>query len=49
MTNNQIKKIAIIGAGKIGQAIANGMTKSGQYLPSQITMTKKDSSMLTHL
>ena len=49
MTNNQIKKIAIIGAGKIGQAIANGMTKSGQYLPSQITMTRKDSSMLTHL
>ena len=35
MTNNQIKNIAIIGAGKIGQAIANGMTKSGQYLPSQ--------------
>ena len=49
MTNNQIKNIAIIGAGKIGQAIANGMTKSGQYLPSQITMTRKDSSMLTHL
>ena len=46
---NQIKNIAIIGAGKIGQAIANGITKSGQYLPSQITMTIKDSSMLTHL
>jgi len=49
MTNNQIKNIAIIGAGKIRQVIASGMTKSGQYLPSQITMTKKDSSMLTHL
>ena len=27
----------------------DGIAKLGQYFPSQITMTKKDSSMLTHL
>ncbi|MBC8322908.1 MAG: pyrroline-5-carboxylate reductase [Candidatus Marinimicrobia bacterium] len=37
-----MKKIAIIGAGNLGQALAAGLTKSGQYDPSDISLTRRN-------
>ena len=49
MKTDQINNIAILGAGKIGQAIAKGMILSGKFSPSQITLTRKNLSLLNHL
>lgn len=40
------KKIAILGCGNIGSAIANGLINSGLYKSSQIFVTRKSSEML---
>ena len=40
-------KIAIIGAGNLGKAIANGLVKSGKYLPENITLTRRSLSELS--
>ena len=40
-------KIAIIGAGNLGKAIAKGLVKSGKYLPENITLTRRILSELS--
>jgi len=40
-------KIAIIGAGNLGKAIAKGLVKSGKYLPENITLTRRTLSELS--
>lgn len=40
------KKIAILGCGNIGSAIANGLVNSGLYKPSQIFVTRKSQEQL---
>ncbi|MCX7875183.1 MAG: pyrroline-5-carboxylate reductase [Melioribacteraceae bacterium] len=40
------KKIAILGCGNIGSAIANGLIKSGLYKTSQIFLTRKTEDLL---
>jgi pyrroline-5-carboxylate reductase len=37
----QPSRLAIIGAGNIGMAIANGLTQSQQFKPEQITLTRR--------
>mgnify|MGYP006117210867 FL=1 len=39
-------KIAIIGAGNLGKAIAKGLVKSGKYLPENVTLTRRTLSEL---
>ena len=46
MTN---KKIAIIGGGNLGSAIALGLLKSKQYQPENITVTRRKIELLTDL
>lgn len=41
------KKIAILGCGNIGSAIANGLVKSGLYKPSQLFLTRKSDELLS--
>ncbi len=41
-----MSKITIIGAGNIGTAIANGLEASGSCPPSQITLTRRKTSLL---
>ncbi len=36
------KKVAILGGGNMGVAIANGMVASGKYLPADITLTRRN-------
>lgn len=38
--------LTIIGGGNIGQAIAKGMVASGQFLPNQITITRRKIQLL---
>ena len=40
-------KIAIIGAGNLGKAIAKGLVKSGKYLPKNITLIRRTLSELS--
>lgn len=39
-------RIAILGAGNIGTAIANGLVESGAYRPDQITLTRRKIGLL---
>ncbi len=41
------KKIAIIGGGNLGTAIAEGLLKSGFAKPAQITITRRTLSRLS--
>lgn len=43
------KKIAIIGGGNLGTAIAEGLVKSGFTLPEHIMVTKRNISTVQHL
>lgn len=43
------KKIAIIGGGNLGSAIAEGLIQSGFILPGHIIITKRNISTLQHL
>ncbi|RAJ01581.1 pyrroline-5-carboxylate reductase [Chitinophaga skermanii] len=43
------QKIAIIGGGNLGSAIAQGLLKSGFSKPGDITITKRNTSTLAHL
>ena len=43
---NKPETIAIIGAGRLGQAIAKGLVASKLYNPSEIILTKRDVSSL---
>jgi pyrroline-5-carboxylate reductase len=43
------KKIAIIGGGNLGTAIAEGLIKSGFVLPEHIIITKRNTRTLRHL
>jgi pyrroline-5-carboxylate reductase len=43
------KKIAIIGGGNLGKAIAEGLVKSGFTLPGHILVTKRNVSTIRHL
>lgn len=40
------KRIAILGGGSIGTAIAEGLVESGQYRPKQITITRRKTDLL---
>ncbi len=46
MENYQIKNITILGAGKLGQAIANGLVHSEEFDPMNITLTRRNNSSL---
>ena len=48
MNLNQLK-IGIIGGGNLGIAIAKGMVESGNFTPSQITVTRRNISHLEEL
>ncbi|WP_437920755.1 pyrroline-5-carboxylate reductase [Sphingobacterium sp. LRF_L2] len=41
-----MSKITIIGSGNIGFSLAKGLVKSGQYLPSEITLTRRNITAL---
>tara|TARA_A100001011_G_scaffold400888_1_gene520742 strand:+ start:45431 stop:46279 length:849 start_codon:yes stop_codon:yes gene_type:complete len=43
---NKIKKISIIGAGRLGFSIAKGLIKSKQYKPSDITLNRRNVELL---
>src|SRR5690349_5589832 len=43
------KKIAIIGGGNLGTAIAEGLIKSGFVLPEHVIVTKRNTKTLRHL
>ena len=43
------KKIAIIGGGNLGTAIAEGLIQSGFILPKHVIITKRNISTLQHL
>ena len=43
------KKIAIIGCGNLGMSILNGLLADDSIVPSNITVTKRDVSSLSHL
>ena len=43
------KKIAIIGGGNLGAAIAEGLVKSGFTLPEHIMVTKRNISTIRYL
>jgi len=43
------KKIAIIGGGNLGGSIAHGLLKSRQYLPENITVTRRKTELLIEL
>lgn len=43
------KKIAIIGGGNLGSAIAEGLIKSKFCKPADITITKRNTATLKHL
>ena len=43
------KKIAIIGGGNLGTAIAEGLIQSGFVAPGHILITKRNLSTLRHL
>lgn len=43
------KKIAIIGGGNLGTAIAEGLVKSGFTLPEHIMVTKRNIKTIQHL
>ena len=47
MDTEEMKKIAIIGAGNLGQAIAKGLLKSGKFSPKDITLTRRTLSEIT--
>ncbi|MCP4704808.1 MAG: pyrroline-5-carboxylate reductase [candidate division Zixibacteria bacterium] len=40
------KRIAILGGGNIGRALANGFVRSGNYKPSQIYITRRQTKFL---
>ena len=44
-----MNKIAILGGGNIGQAIANGLLKTGQVDPGSITITRRNKDFLKDL
>jgi pyrroline-5-carboxylate reductase len=46
---NMSKKIAIIGGGNLGTAIAEGLIQSGFVLPNHIIITKRNIATLHHL
>src|SRR5215212_5266549 len=46
---NMNKRIAIIGGGNLGTAIAEGLIKSGFVLPEHIIITKRNIKTLRHL
>ena len=46
MPPNTIPRIAILGAGNIGTAIARGLVRSGRYRPGQITLTRRKIRLL---
>ena len=43
---NTNERIAIIGAGNIGQAIADGLINSGQYNTDQVILTRRKIHLL---
>lgn len=43
------KKIAILGSGNIGIALAKGLVKAGIFAPAQITLTRRNSAALAPL
>ena len=43
------RKIAIIGGGNLGTAIAEGLVKSGFMLPEHIMVTKRNIATIQHL
>ena len=43
------KKIAIIGCGNLGYSILNGLLAKNTILPSNITVTKRNTKTLDHL
>jgi len=45
----QEKKVAIIGCGNLGRAIANGLLAQGNILPEHITVTRRNTGLLTDL
>jgi pyrroline-5-carboxylate reductase len=47
--NNMNKKIAIIGGGNLGSAIAEGLVKSGFTLPEHVMVTKRNIKTIQHL
>jgi len=46
MEREQIKTITILGAGKLGQAIAKGFVRSGKFSPDQIALSRRNLSNL---
>lgn len=46
MPSNPTPRIAILGAGNIGTAIARGLVRSGRYKPGQITLTRRKIQLL---
>ena len=41
-----MKKIAILGGGNIGKAIANGLLESGRYTPDDLVITRRNTRSL---
>jgi len=45
--SNSHKNIAIVGAGNLGQALANGLVKSGVFSAENITLSRRTTSELS--
>ncbi|HDY75054.1 MAG TPA: pyrroline-5-carboxylate reductase, partial [Candidatus Marinimicrobia bacterium] len=46
MEKSKMNTITILGAGKLGQAIARGLVHSGKFNPTNITLTRRSLSDL---
>ncbi len=45
--NHHTERIAILGSGNIGLSLAKGLVKSGEYMATQITLTRRNINALT--
>jgi len=45
--NHHTERIAILGSGNIGLSLAKGLVKSGKYITTQITLTRRNINALT--
>ncbi|MHA6248463.1 pyrroline-5-carboxylate reductase family protein [Pontibacter sp. CAU 1760] len=45
----QIDNVAILGAGNLGKAIAEGLLSNGKYEPENIYVTRRNTKSLQHL
>jgi len=49
MTTDRVGRVAILGGGNLGVALARGWARAGRFLPSQVTVTRRNPDRLAYL